>query len=173
MTKIALGCDHRGLDGMRFLEPWLTQNGYTVEVLCENSGRSSDYPDSAYQVGAAVSENRADLGILLCGTGIGMCMAANKVRGVRAALVSDELTAQMSRAHNNANVLCVSADLLGHKLIQRIVETWLDTPFEGGRHARRVNKIIAIERGDDPRAITDETLRDANPHHQVAQASRL
>ncbi|RMD62319.1 MAG: RpiB/LacA/LacB family sugar-phosphate isomerase, partial [Planctomycetota bacterium] len=95
----------------------------------------------------------ADRGVLICGSGIGMCIAANKVKGVRAALVSDELSAEMSRRHNDANVLCLAADLLGDRLIERIVEIWLATPFEGGRHARRVAKIAAIERGEDPRSV--------------------
>ena len=105
-------------------------------------------------MGKAVAEGRADLGLLICGTGIGMSIAANKIPGVRAAVVHDELTAQISRSHNDANVLCLSADLLGHRLIEQIVETWIKTPFEGGRHARRVHKIEAIERGEDPTTVT-------------------
>ena len=93
------------------------------------------------------------MGILVCGSGIGMCIAANKVKGVRAALVHDELTAEMSRGHNDANVLCLSADLLGQRLIEKIAEVWLGTAFQGGRHERRVRKIAAIENGQDPAKV--------------------
>jgi len=96
-------------------------------------------------------------GILICGSGIGMSIAANKVGGVRAALVHDEVSADMSRRHNNANVICLPADMLGPRIIDRIVKTWLDTPFEGGRHERRVQKIAAIERGDSPSSVADNS----------------
>jgi ribose 5-phosphate isomerase B len=104
-----------------------------------------DYPDFAIDVATAVREARADRGILICGTGIGMCIAANKVPGIRAAPCHDSITAEMSRRHNDANVLCLSADLLGEELIDRMVRIWLETPFEGGRHARRVEKITRFE----------------------------
>ena len=93
-----------------------------------------------------MSRGEADRGILICGTGLGMCIAANKFHGVRAAPCHDDLTAEMSRRHNDSNVLCLSADLLGERLIGRMIELWLATPFEGGRHARRVEKIAALER---------------------------
>ena len=96
-------------------------------------------------LGAAVSEGRVERGILICGTGIGMCIAANKVKGVRAAPCHDSITAEMSRRHNDANVLCLSADLLGEELIDRMVRIWLTTDFEGGRHAQRVGKICRYE----------------------------
>ena len=99
-----------------------------------------------------VRRGEADRGILVCGTGIGMCMAANKVVGVRAALALDELSARLSRSHNDANILCMSADMLGQTLLKRIVETWMETPFDGGRHTRRVAKIHEIEAGRDPDA---------------------
>src|SRR5262249_21988969 len=104
-----------------------------------------DYPDFAFRVAHAVSDGAADRGILVCGTGIGMCIAANKVAGVRAAPCHDSITAEMSRRHNNANVLCLSADLLGEELIERMVKIWLETEFENGRHARRVEKIQRYE----------------------------
>ena len=93
----------------------------------------------------AVSKQEVERGILICGTGIGMCIAANKVKGVRAAPCHDPITAEMSRRHNDANVLCLSADLLGEDLIERMVRIWLETPFEAGRHARRVEKIVRYE----------------------------
>src|SRR5439155_8891359 len=111
------------------------------------SSDSVDYPDFAYEVAGAVSARRVDRGVLICGTGIGMCISANKVRGVRAAPCHDSITAEMSRRHNDANVLCLSADLLGPDLIERMVRIWLETPFEGGRHARRVEKIQRYEAG--------------------------
>ena len=93
--------------------------------------------------------------MLLCGSGIGMSISANKISGVRAALCSDELTAQMARQHNNANILCLAADLLGEEIMRRIVEVWLETDFAGGRHSRRVSKIALIERGTDPATYAD------------------
>ena len=98
-----------------------------------------------YLVEAAVGSRAADRGVLICGTGIGMCIAANKVKGVRAAPCHDSITAEMSRRHNDANVLCLSSDLTGEELMDRMVRIWLETPFEGGRHARRVEKITKIE----------------------------
>ena len=116
-----------------------------------NSARSCDYPDLAYPAAKAVAEGRADRAILVCGSGIGMTICANKVPGIRAALCHDELTAQMSRRHNNANVLCLASDVLGEELIRRIVTSWLDTPFDGGgRHERRVRKIAWIETWQGP-----------------------
>ena len=122
-----------------------------------NSSRSCDYPDIAYPAARAVAEGRADVAILICGSGIGMDICANKVSGVRAALCHDELTAQMSRHHNNANALCLASDVLGEELIRRIVLSWLGTSFEaGGRHERRVRKIAWIEEGKDPTVYVEE-----------------
>ncbi len=148
--RIALGADHRGLSVAQVVVGHLRADGHEVSLLGDASGSPCDYPDSAFMVSQAVAEGLAERGILICGTGIGMCIAANKVRGVRAALAQDELSAQLSRTHNDANVLCLSADLLGHALVKRIVEVWFRTEFEGGRHARRVEKIRMIEEGLDP-----------------------
>jgi ribose 5-phosphate isomerase B len=123
----------------------LEQLGHSVADAGTLSSDSADYPDYAFAVGREVGGGACDRGILICGTGIGMCIAANKVRGVRAAPCQDIVSAEMSRRHNNANVLCLSADLLGNDMIERIVRTWLDTPFEGGRHARRIEKIAKFE----------------------------
>jgi ribose 5-phosphate isomerase B len=112
-----------------------------------------DYPDLAYQAARAVSMKEADRAVLICATGIGMCMAANKVHGVRAALCHDELTARISRDHNDANVLCLSAEQVGAVVMRRMLDVWLNTEFCGGRHERRVKKILAIEEGRDPREI--------------------
>jgi ribose 5-phosphate isomerase B len=152
--KLALSADHRGVGATRQLADRLRSQGHEVTVLGSMSGETCDYPDPAYAVGHVIASGAADRGILLCGSGIGMSIAANKVKGVRAALVHDELTAEMSRSHNDANVLCMSADLLGQKLIEKIVDIWLSTPFQGGRHERRVKKIHAIENGADPATLS-------------------
>jgi len=145
--KIAVGSDHRGFEVKRRVVPLLQQLGHEVTDVGTDGKESVDYPDFALLVATAVSEGRADRGILICGSGIGMCIAANKVRGVRAAPCHDNITAEMCRRHNDANVLCLSADLLGGELIDRMIRIWLETPFEGGRHARRVEKITHIESG--------------------------
>ena len=150
--KIALGCDHRGVVAVQSLVSHLAADGHEVEVLGDLTGSVCDYPDSAYAVASLVSAGGAERGILICGTGIGMCIAANKVTGIRAALALDELSAQLSRTHNDANVLCLSADLIGQILVRRIVDTWVRTPFDGGRHERRLAKIAKIENGQAPNA---------------------
>ncbi len=149
--KIALGMDHRGADVARVLAERLPDDGHEVVVLGSSDGEPCDYPDITWFVAKAVAAGEADRGIIICGTGIGASIAANKVAGVRAALVHDETTARLSRQHNDANVLCLAGDALTEDTeIFRIVNAWLATTFEGGRHARRVNKIAAIERGENP-----------------------
>ncbi len=148
--KIALGSDHRGTEASRALARHLEAQGHEVLVLGECSDDPCDYPDNAYLVASAVSRGDAERGILVCGTGIGMSIAANKVPGIRAALVHDELTAEVSRRHNDANVLCLAGDTLSSDRIPMIAERWLEAPFDGGRHERRVKKIAAIERGENP-----------------------
>jgi ribose 5-phosphate isomerase B len=143
--RIAIGSDHRGFDAKRRIVSLLQQLGHEVLDLGTDGPGSVDYPDYAFEVARAVGDKRVDRGILICGTGIGMCIAANKVTGVRAAPCHDSITAEMSRRHNDANVLCMSADLLGDDLIDRMVRIWLETEFEGGRHARRVDKIARYE----------------------------
>jgi ribose 5-phosphate isomerase B len=145
--KIAIGSDHRGFDVKRRLIPLLQQLGHEVIDVGPEKREGVDYPDYALAVGLAVSEGRAQRGILVCGTGLGMCIAANKVRGIRAAPCHDSITAEMSRRHVDANVMCLSADLLGEEQIERMLRIWLETEFEGGRHARRVEKITRIEEG--------------------------
>lgn len=145
--KIAVGSDHRGFEVKRRVVTLLQQLGHDVTDVGTDGKESVDYPDFALLVATAVSDGRADRGILICGSGIGMCIAANKVKGVRAAPCHDNITAEMSRRHNDANVLCLSADLLGGELIDRMIRIWLETPFDGGRHARRVEKITRIESG--------------------------
>jgi ribose 5-phosphate isomerase B len=145
--KIAIGSDHRGYEAKRRIIPVLQNLGHEVLDVGTPGPESVDYPDFAFAVGEAIGSGRVDRGILICGTGIGMCIAANKVNGVRAAPCHDSITAEMSRRHNDANVLCLSADLLGQDLIDRMIRIWLETPFESGRHARRVEKITRFEAG--------------------------
>jgi ribose 5-phosphate isomerase B len=152
--KIAIGADHRAAEVREHLSRSLEQQGHHVYPMgiCAPD-QSCDYPDSAYAVATAVASGKVDRGILICGTGIGMSIAANKVSGVRAALVHDEIGADMSRRHNDANVLCLSADMLGMRIIDRIVKIWIEAPFDGGRHSRRLAKVAAIEQGIDPSTV--------------------
>jgi ribose 5-phosphate isomerase B len=143
--KIAIGSDHRGFEAKQRIKAMLESMGREVNDVGTDSPQACDYPDLGIAVARAVAGGEVERGILLCGSGIGMSITANKVCGVRAALCHDELTAQMSRRHNDANVLCLPADLVGDALMQGIVRMWLDTAFEGGRHARRVQKIIEYE----------------------------
>ena len=144
--KIAIGCDHAGLTYKAGIKRYLEEKGYEFKDFGCEPGESVDYPDYGRAVGEAVVTGEFDRGIVVCGTGIGISIAANKVRGVRAALCGDCFSAKASREHNDANVLALGerAIGLGHALI--IVDTWLHTEFEGGRHARRVDKIAEIEK---------------------------
>lgn len=152
--RVAIGADHRGSDAVDRLVEGLTKQGYDVNRFGSVESNPCDYPEAAFEVAKRVASGDAQRGVLICGTGVGMAITANKVSGVRAANVHDELTAQLSRSHNDANVICLSADLLGERLIGKIVDAFLNTEFEGGRHARRINKIVAIERGLEPGIIT-------------------
>jgi ribose 5-phosphate isomerase B len=144
--RIAIGSDHRGYDAKNRLVQFVQRLGHEVIDVGTVGNESVDYPDYAFQVALRVSQGAVDRGILICGTSIGMCIAANKVKGVRAAPCHDSITAEMSRRHNDANILCLSADLLGEELIDRMVRIWLETSFDGGRHARRVEKITQFEK---------------------------
>jgi ribose 5-phosphate isomerase B len=143
--RIAIGSDHRGFQLKSSIVSALESGGHEVIDVGAKSADSVDYPDIAALVGQKVSAHDADRGILICGTGIGMAITANKFSGVRAAPICDELTAEMSRRHNDLNVLCLSGDMLGAKLVDRMVDIWLATEFEGGRHARRLEKIAKLE----------------------------
>jgi len=145
--KIAIGSDHRGVDVKSHILETVRGLGHEGQDFGPNSDDSVDYPDYGAKVAAAVSVGDVDRGILVCGTGIGMCIVANKFGAVRAAPVHDDLTAQMSRQHNDANVLCLSADLIGEQVLDRLIEIWLNTEFDGGRHQRRIDKISGIEAG--------------------------
>ena len=141
--KIAVGCDHAGFHYKQALVERLRAVGNDVtDCGCDNT-ESCDYPDIAHEVGRRVSSGESERGILICGTGIGVSMAAGKHAGVRAATVHDRFTAQMSREHNDANVLCLGARILDQELAIEFAEYWLTVPFAGGRHERRVGKIDA------------------------------
>jgi ribose 5-phosphate isomerase B len=143
--KIAVASDHRGYSLKGKLLLLIGDLGHEALDYGPDSAESVDYPDFGARVAEAVSKGVVDRGILICGTGMGMCIVANKFSGVRAAPCHDDLTAEMSRRHNDANILCLSADLLGDRLVNRMVEIWLTTEFEGGRHARRLEKIARYE----------------------------
>ena len=144
--RIAIGTDHRGFELRAKLIELLQKRGHEVIDVGTFSPEAVDYPDVAAQVAGKVSRGEVERGILVCGTGLGMCIAANKFTGVRAAPCHDDITAELSRRHNDSNVLCLSADLLGERLIDRMIEIWLAAPFDGGRHQRRVQKIDDLER---------------------------
>ncbi len=159
--KIALGADHAGYELKNRIKEHLQQSGIEVRDEGTNSGESVDYPDFAQLVAHNVHEARADLGILVCGSGIGMAIAANKVAGVRAANVSTEYEAQMCREHNNANVLTLGARTLSPEQAVAIVDKWLNTQFAGGRHERRVAKISEIEKAEARQAALETTGKSA------------
>ena len=151
--KIVVGSDHRGFEAKQQIKAIVAQLGHECIDVGTGNSNPVDYPDTAYLAAMAVAQKKADMAILACGTGIGMSITANKVKGIMAALCHDELSAQISRHHNNANVLCISGDLIGEVLLRKIVEVWLTTEFSGGRHQRRVDKIKAVEAGKDPREV--------------------
>jgi ribose 5-phosphate isomerase B len=141
--KIAIGCDHAAIILKNIIKEKF--NTYDFIDYGTNSTDSCDYPDFGKAVGESVASKEADLGIVICGSGIGISIAANKVKGVRCALCLNEFMAEMSRRHNNANVLALGARVIGEELAIAIVKRWLESPFEAGRHELRVNKITAIE----------------------------
>ena len=142
MKKVAIGCDPNAAELKEILKKHLEELGYEWE---DYGSEDPIYANVAIAVAEAVASGKHDRGILICGTGIGMSIAANKVPGVRAALCHDELTAQMARHHNDANVLCLAGDLIGEELARRTVNAWLTSGFDGGRHQRRIDKITKFE----------------------------
>jgi len=143
--RVALGADHAGFDLKESLKVWLLEHGYEVQDVGTHSTESVDYPDYAVQVGEAVASGKAERGLLICGTGVGMAIAANKIPGVRAAFCPDLFTARMSREHNDANILTLGARIMGRELALEILSLWFATDFAGGRHTARLEKIRAIE----------------------------
>jgi ribose 5-phosphate isomerase B len=143
--RIALACDHRGFEAKKRLLPLLTSKGHALQDFGCESTTACDYPDYAIPAARSVASNHNEIAILLDGSGIGMSIAANKVKGVRAALVHDEFTARRAREHNHCNVLCIGTDLLSEEQIRSIVEIFLTTPFADGRHRQRVEKLTQAE----------------------------
>ncbi len=143
--NISMGSDHGGYELKEFIKHYLEELGHTVEDCGCHSTDSCDYPLFGEAAARAVSEGRCQRGIVICTTGIGISISANKVKGVRCALCHEPLSAEMTRRHNDANMLAMGAGLVGRNMAQRVVDTFLNTPFEGGRHQRRVDLIGAIE----------------------------
>ena len=144
---IAIGCDHGGIQIKNAVIDYLKKNDIDYKDFGCYSEESVDYPVFAYQVAKEVSDGEAELGIICCGTGIGVSMAANKVKGIRAAVVCDEFCAEMTRRHNNANVLCMGGRVIDEEKAVKLASILLNTEFEGGRHEKRVDMITAIENG--------------------------
>lgn len=143
---VAFGCDHGGFEFRSEIIKYLKDMGYTVKDFGTYEGKSVDYPDVALPVAQDVAAGKSDFGILICGTGIGMSLAANKVPGIRAAAVSDHFSTKYTRLHNNANILCLGARVIGIGTAKELIHTFLKTKFEGGdRHSRRISKITEIE----------------------------
>ena len=140
-NKIAIGCDHAAFNEKEKLKKYLIKNGYELVDVGTNSSDSVDYPSFGHEVGKLVANNKVNKGIVICGSGIGISIAANKIKGVRAALCTSSEHAKMSRKHNDANVLALGARMTDFSLILEIVQSWLNTDFEGGRHLKRVNLI--------------------------------
>lgn len=151
--RIAVACDHRGYEAKRRLLPVLKSAGHAVEDLGCDGTVTVDYPDFAAPVARAVAEGRADVGILMDGSGIGMSIVANKVHGVRAALVHDHVTARRSREHNHCNVLCLGTDLLGEDQIRQIVDIFLNTSWDNERHSKRIEKVCKVEMEECRRSL--------------------
>jgi len=143
--RIAIGCDHRGIALKRFVIDLLAKLGHSYEDLGTYDDNPVDYPDIARKVATGVAKGNFDRGILICSTGIGMCMSANKVKGIRAALCHDVFTATRARLHNDANVLCLGAEVVSQEVAREVVTVFLNTEFEGGRHIKRLDKIRALE----------------------------
>ena len=144
--KIAIGSDHGGYDLKEQVKTWLQEMGHEVEDFGCHSKESCDYPDFGAAAARAVADGRCQRGIVICTTGIGISIAANKVKGIRCALCGDPWSAEMTRRHNDANMLAMGAGVVGPQLARRIVEAFLTHEFEGGRHQRRVDKMMALER---------------------------
>lgn len=145
MMKIAIGNDHTAIEMKDAIKAHLEERGFEVLDLGTNTAESCDYPVYGEKVGRAVVSGEADLGIAICGTGVGISLAANKVKGVRACVCSEPYTAKLSRMHNDSNVLAFGARVIGIEMAKMITDTWLDARFEGGRHQRRVDMMMEIE----------------------------
>lgn len=144
--KIAVGCDHGGLRHKNAIIEHLRKRGFAVMDFGTNTTDTVDYPDIALPVAQSVASGKNDLGILICGTGIGMSLTANKVKGIRAAACSEHFSAKYTRKHNDSNILCLGGRVIGVGTALELVDLFVDTEFEGGRHQRRIDKIMSLER---------------------------
>lgn len=143
--RIGIGNDHVAIELKNTIKEHLEQQGYEVVDFGTNSPERFDYPISGYKVGKAVASGDVDLGVLICGTGVGISLAANKVHGIRACVCSDPYSAKLSREHNNTNIIAFGARVVGPELAKMIVDEWLDATFQGGRHQRRIDMLAEIE----------------------------
>lgn len=144
--KIGIGNDHAAVEMKKEITEFLTEKGYEVVNFGTDSCESCDYPEYGQKVAEAVASKDVDLGILICGTGVGISLAANKVKGIRAVVCSEPCTAKLSREHNNTNILAFGARIIGSEVAKTIVETWLNAEFAGGRHQKRVDMLMDIEK---------------------------
>ncbi|MDD3229783.1 MAG: ribose 5-phosphate isomerase B [Oscillospiraceae bacterium] len=145
---LAIGCDHGGFQLKKVIESYLADRGIDYQDFGTDNEESVDYPPIAAKVAHSIAEGKCDRGILCCGTGIGMSISANKVKGIRATVVTEPYGAEMARRHNNSNCLCLGGRVLNAKEALELVKIYLDTPYEGGRHQRRLDEITAIENGE-------------------------
>ena len=143
--KIAIGNDHAAVEMKKEIKAYLESKGHEVINFGTDTTASCNYPEYGKAVGMAVASGEADCGVLICGTGVGISLAANKVKGIRAAVCSEPVTARLTKLHNNANIICFGERIVGMETAKAIVDAWLDTEFEGGRHQTRVDMIMAIE----------------------------
>ena len=143
--KIAMGNDHSAIELKNIIKEFVESKGYEVIDFGTKTPESCDYPVFGEKVGRAVASGEADLGIVICGTGVGISLAANKVKGIRACVCSEPYTAKLSKMHNNSNVLAFGARVVGSEMAKMITEEWLDAKYEGGRHQRRVDMLMEIE----------------------------
>lgn len=179
--KIAIGCDHGGYELKKKLLKYLDEHGYRYRDFgCSSSTESVDYPDIAFPIAEAVASGDYERGILICGTGIGVSICANRVRGVRCALCSDPVSAELTRKHNNSNVLALGGRIIGSKVAEAIVGKWLTTEFEGGRHERRLTKIANYTSGrysgtGSSHGSSSESSRggSSGSHHSVHSSSGM
>ncbi|MFW5652885.1 MAG: RpiB/LacA/LacB family sugar-phosphate isomerase [Planctomycetota bacterium] len=168
---IAIGADHRGLPQLTPVAALVRDGGHEVQEVTPRDAARIDYPTEAYRVARLVAENKADRGILLSGSGLGMAIVANRIPGVRAIVGHDEWSASISRSHHDSNVITIATDMVGPPMILRIVDRWLNTGFEAGRHARRLAMIRWIESGGDPADMPDtdaDTEADTDSGSEIA-----
>ncbi len=171
--KIAIGCDHGGYELKKKIIKYLDEHGYRYsDYGCSSSTESVDYPDIAFPVAEAVASGKYDRGILICGTGIGVSICANRIRGVRCALCGDPVSAELTRKHNNSNVLAMGGRIIGSEIAKEIVSKWLTTEFEGGRHERRLTKI-ANYTSSSSKVASSQSGDSSGEHRSIHSSSGM